>query len=67
MLARYTASGEQTTSFQLTGSYVSTAGLAATGPRSAVLAGWFIRDVRVAGRTLSSLGDDDALVLALEL
>jgi len=67
LLARFTSSGEQTTALRLTGSFVSAAGLAATGPRSAVLAGWFIRDVRVAGRTLNSLGNDDALVLALEL
>ncbi len=67
LLARYTAAGEATTAFRLTGSFVSAAGLATTGLDSAVLAGWFIRDVRVAGRTLKSLGDDDALIVALDL
>jgi hypothetical protein len=67
LLARYTAAGESTTAFPLTGSFVSASALATTGPHSAVLAGWFIRDVRVAGQALKSLGNDDALIVALDM
>ena len=51
----------------LDGSLVAVSGLAAAAPRRAVLVGWFLRDVRVGGRALRSLGDFDGLVLAFHV
>lgn len=66
-LVRFDAGGAARPVTAIEGPLVAISGLAVAGPRRAVLAGWFLRDVRVGGRVLRSHGDFDGLVAAFDL